>query len=382
MNESILFVDDDEFVLETYRRTFRKGYAVETAQGGEAGLAALANGGPFAVVVSDLRMPGMDGTQFLARAKERYPDTVRILLTGDADLWNAIEAVNSGNLFRFLTKPCPPAKLVAAVDAAVAQHRLITAERDLLDRTLRGAVRVLGEVLALVNTTAFGRADRTRRLIHDLAAVLPEAGRWEVDVAATLSQLGCVVVPENVLAAAERGDELSPAERKMIASHPTVARDLLAAIPRMETVSTIVWFQDQQYDGQNPEAPQGVEDQIPFGARVLKVVTDFDDLLVRQRTKPEAILEMKARPGFYDPAVLSALDELVQKEFPPERKDLAVHGLIAGMITAEDLYSDSGSLLLRRGSTLTPALILRLQNTAAQGGLSHMVPVLIPPAGV
>src|SRR5204863_3078931 len=132
-------------------------------------------------------------------------DAVRMLLTGYADLRQAIEVVNRGAIFRFLTKPCAPDALAAALDAALAQHRLVTAERELLDRTLRGSVQVLGEVLSLVNPTAFGQVVRVQRLVRELAGLIDGAGAWEIDVAAVLSRLGCVAVSEAVLAAVNRG---------------------------------------------------------------------------------------------------------------------------------------------------------------------------------
>jgi DNA-binding NtrC family response regulator len=115
-----------------------------TATSGKAGLERLSSDGPFAVVVSDMRMPEMNGAAFLAQVRERAPDTVRVLLTGQADLDSAIAAVNEGQIFRFLTKPCAPEMLISSLRAAEEQHRLITAERVLLEQTLHGAVKALG----------------------------------------------------------------------------------------------------------------------------------------------------------------------------------------------------------------------------------------------
>jgi len=140
MAEKILCVDDDPNVLSALERTLRKQYAIHTAEGAEEGIKAIEAEGPFAVIVSDLRMPGMDGIQFLAHVKEIAPDSVRIMLTGHADLKVSIEAVNEGNIFRFLTKPCPPEKLSKALDAGIELYRLVKAEKELLESTLRGSV--------------------------------------------------------------------------------------------------------------------------------------------------------------------------------------------------------------------------------------------------
>ncbi len=155
MIEKILLVDDEPNVLAGFARQLRESHTVETAPGGAEALDALDTRGPFAVVVSDMRMPGMDGAAFLARARDRYPDTVRILLTGYADIQSAIEAINRGGIFRFLTKPCPPHILTGALDDALAHYRLVTAERELVDMALRDSVPVVGEGLALANPSAF-----------------------------------------------------------------------------------------------------------------------------------------------------------------------------------------------------------------------------------
>ena len=142
--ERILLVDDDPNVLAGYTRTLRRQLIVETAPGGDAGLAAIAERGPFAVVVSDMRMPGMDGVQFLSQVRRRAPQTVRMMLTGNADQQTAIEAVNEGHIFRFISKPCPPERLLKNLLAGCHQHRLVTAERELLEQTLQGSVGTPG----------------------------------------------------------------------------------------------------------------------------------------------------------------------------------------------------------------------------------------------
>ncbi len=155
--------------------------------------------GPFAVVVSDLKMPGMSGIEFLAQVRTREPDTVRILLTGNAELHTAIDAINEGQIFRFLTKPCSPETLAEALKAGLVQHHLITAERELLDHTLSESIRVLTEVLALVNPEAFGRSARITRYVEAIAQNLHVSELWSIRTAAMLSQIGCVILPESVL---------------------------------------------------------------------------------------------------------------------------------------------------------------------------------------
>jgi FixJ family two-component response regulator len=130
--EKILFVDDEPAVLDGYQRLLRNQFHVNAALGGEQGLTLIQNAGPFAVVISDMRMPGMNGAQFLARVRGRAPNTARMLLTGHADLDVAIEAVNEGEIFQFLTKPCEREILVKAIRGALEKYRVVVAEKEIV----------------------------------------------------------------------------------------------------------------------------------------------------------------------------------------------------------------------------------------------------------
>ncbi|HBF34353.1 TPA: hypothetical protein DDW35_07290, partial [Candidatus Sumerlaeota bacterium] len=146
MSVKILLVDDEPDVLAGYYRVLRKQYDIQTAEGGSQALQILNPSDPPSVVVSDFNMPEMNGIAFLTEVRSRCPDSVRIMLTGNTDLESAMQAVNEGNVFRFLTKPCPVENLMRALDAGIEQHRLIRAEKELLENTVRGAVKTLSDI--------------------------------------------------------------------------------------------------------------------------------------------------------------------------------------------------------------------------------------------
>lgn len=375
MADKILFVDDEPNVLAGFARQLRGRYAVETAHGPAEGGRALAARGPFAVVVSDMRMPEMDGARFLARVRAEHPDAVRLLLTGYADLPSAIQAVNDGWIFRFLTKPCPPDALAAALDAALAQHRLVAAERELLEKTLRGSVQVLGELLALTNPPAFERALRIQRLVRALAADVPGAGAWEVDVAAILSQLGYAAVPEHLFEAIEKGHALSAEQEALLDRAPQAAVELLRPIPRLERVTEIVVHQHRRFDA--PVPPTGKD--IPLGARLLKAACDFDALTLRGVPRRQALDQLRSRPGWYDPDVLAGFGAALARAAEPAARTLPVSAVACGMLVADDVYNDAGACLLRRGTQVTQPLKLRLQSLAAEGRVPPTLRVLVPP---
>src|ERR1700737_4759461 len=236
----ILCVDDEPAVLEGLKLTLRRRFDVATATSGVEGLAVLEQNGGAAVVISDMRMPGMDGAAFLTKVRTLWPDSTRLALTGTPGRDAAAAAINEGQIFRFLTKPCAPDKLIAAVEAAVRQHQMVTAEKVLLQQTVLGSIRALVDVLAIVNPIAFGRGSRIKRLALDLAAAAGLPSSWELEAAALLSQLGYVSLPIELGEKAISGAALNADETLLLGEVPKLTQKLIARIPRLENVGTIL----------------------------------------------------------------------------------------------------------------------------------------------
>jgi response regulator RpfG family c-di-GMP phosphodiesterase len=378
MADKVLFVDDEPNLLAAVQRQLRKQFTVETALGGEQGLETVRLQGPFAVVVSDLRMPGMDGIQFLSQVREISPDTVRMMLTGNADLNAAIGAVNEGNIFRFMTKPCPSEILAMALHQGIGQYRLITAERELLEKTLRGSIKVLCEVLALLNPEAFGRASRITRYGKEIALRMQLDKVWEVETAATLSQIGCIMLPEGVLKKLYLGQELDGEELQLFNMHPSIASDLLAHIPRMQDIAEIITFQEKHYDGSGiPHDPRRGND-IPVGARILKAVLDFDTLTARGNPKDQAVFNLRESSGRYDPAVLDALEAVLIMEQGYELRFVKTRDLQDTMLLDQDLLTIDGRLLISRGYQVNHTMRERLKHFAQSPGIKEPIRVRVP----
>ncbi len=204
--EKILLVDDEVNVLLAYQRHMREQFHVTLAGDGAKGISVLKEQGPFAVVVADYRMPRMDGIQFLSLARQFEPDTVRIMFTGYADLDIAINAVNEGNIFWFLTKPCAPRKFKKALIAAVEQYKLVLAERELLEKTLKESIKVLTDVLSILSPGVCCLQDsRPTCIAKKLAMRLKVKKLWEVEVAAMFSRIGCITIPAKIIEKKTKG---------------------------------------------------------------------------------------------------------------------------------------------------------------------------------
>jgi response regulator RpfG family c-di-GMP phosphodiesterase len=363
-------VDDEPNILQAMERQFRKQFEIHTAVGPVLGLQAITGEGPFAVVVSDLRMPEMDGIEFLTRVRAVSPDTVRVILTGQADMDAAIAAVNQGNIFQFLTKPCPVDTLARTLHAAQEQHRLITAERELLEQTLRSSIAVLSEILGLVNPPAFGRAQRIRRYVVHMAAKMDLPDRWQFELAAMLSQIGSVTVPPEVLDKYYRMEPLTGKEAQILAAQSRVGSDLLARIPRLEVVARMVARQEA---GWYPGA--GKPDAASVGGHLLKVARDFDEQMTRGAESGVTLAAMQRNPE-YNPEFVTALQEVHVEESQRAVRLVSLRQLRTRMVMQDDVRGRNGLLLLAKGQEVTDSAIARLKGFAQTIGIVEPLRVL------
>jgi len=358
MSERILFVDDEPNVLEGIRRTVRKQGELHTAASGADGLRLLSEHGPFALVVSDMRMPLMNGAQFLAKVREQAPDTVRMILSGQADLQATIAAVNDGHIYRFLSKPCPTEQLLGAVEDGLKQYRLLTAEKVLLEQTLNGSVQMLIEILGMVRPAASARAARLQRYVTDLGAAL-------------VSQIGCVALPKEILSMAEADQKLSDEERRLYESHPEVAGKLLAAIPRLEDVAAIVTAQfGEPHWGSQPEDVRQW-DIRSAGRLLLRAAFEFDRLTMRGLSRDAAVESLRVSKLAFPQFVLKALLTLSRTGQDRIVRQIRLQDLEVGMILDEDLVSPKGIRLVPVGQEVTRALIVRLTSIAGGVGVAE-----------
>lgn len=371
MNARVLFVDDEVNVLEGIQRGLRKRVELHVATSGEQGLKLIQQAGPFAVIVSDMRMPEMNGAQFLAKARERSPDSVRMILSGQADLEATISAVNDGHIFRFINKPCSADQLWATLETGIEQHRLVTAEKVLLEQTLAGAVKMLTEILAIVSPAAYGRASRLQRYVEAMASAVGVSDRWQLPLAAMVSQIGCIGLPKDTLSKIAAGQQLSDEERRLFDSHPEVAGKLLAAIPRLEDVAAIVAAQRSPPSTSDGAGDPTHGDTRRVGQLLLWAASEFDRQIVAGVGSAAALKSMRESCPAVTPAICGALTALCAAVRPTIRRMIGLKDLLPGMLLDQDLMSTKGLRLVPSGQEITPTLLVRLRTIASGVGVEE-----------
>jgi response regulator RpfG family c-di-GMP phosphodiesterase len=373
MSNKILFVDDDVNLLSAFQRTLRKSFALEVAAGPREALELLNAAGPFAVIVADMRMPGMDGLTLLEHAAKVAPDTVRIMLTGNPDQSTTMGAINRGHVTRFLSKPCPPEVLVPVLQDALQQHLRTTTERAVLESTLTQCVQALAQVFGMTMPEAHERGECLRGLVRDFALAAGVGPVWELETAALLSPIGLAALPAEVTRklfarVALEGDESAIARRV-----PKVGHDLLHNIPRMENIARIILYQDKNFDGSGFPEDGCKEDDIPIGARLLKIVRDRLDLEAEGKIGPTAQTIMTERFGIYDYRLLgpcfARFPALLRPRLDGEKapRHLALSELEPGHHLYTDIVTTSGFVVAATGHQLTGILIERLTNLVELG---------------
>lgn len=372
----ILWVDDDPNIIAASQRYLRKDYTVHAANSAHEGLIRIDKEGPFAVIISDLKMPGVDGIEFLAQAQIVTPDSIRIMLTGYAEQEVAINAVNRGNIFRFLTKPCHPSDILDAVGAAARQNELVLAERQLLGKTLMGSIQVMADLLALSNPLAFRHVRTVMQVTLGVARELGVKNLWKLEAAVIFSQIGFTSIPGPVLEKHFRGESLSPDENTMVSALPQISQDLIQHIPRLGGVAKIIALHSTSKNDDTILNRQS----LPFKAHLLHTAIDYDRMRSRGLPHRDVVKVLEHNQRDYAPVVVEAIAKLKFESDGLERLHLYIDELKPGMILDEDITTIDHVMLIPKGLTINQVTRQRLKNYRLQGEIEDRIWVLIPPA--
>lgn len=344
---TILCVDDDANVLEGLRLHLRPHVDVLTALSGSDGLEILRRHGEVAVVISDMRMPEMDGAEFLSQARSVAPHAVRALLSGFSDFDAALKAVNEGQVFRFISKPCAPEDLLATVVCCLEHHELLQAERTLLNHTLIGCVKVMLDLVGMAAPVARNKAVRIRDRISRIARANNLRQRWQLELSASLSQIGALAVldsahePLEAMTSDASSEQLARANRRVA--------DLIQNIPRLGPVGELLHGLRQV----SPSSEKRV--------RLLGAVIAMDDMGDEGVASNEALAEL-ART--YGDDVCELIKSSHQQSADEEFGVVTLEDMQPGMRLVEDLRTVDGVLLALEGTDLDRSAIRHLREHA------------------
>jgi response regulator RpfG family c-di-GMP phosphodiesterase len=334
---------------------------------------------PFQVIVSDMRMPDMNGINLLTQVRREFPDVVRALLTGHGDLEIVARAVNEGNIFRFLAKPCSMGEILDAVRACVRQHCLVSAERVLLEETLKGSIDAMSEILALSSPTLFGRGTRVKTLAELMCT---EAGipiDWQMQVAAQLSQIGRITLPDTIATKLATGEPLSAQESGMVERVPQVTYNIISHIPRLDEVLMTIQFMDKNFDGTGSPRGKISGDDIPIASRVLKLANRIEELQGRGYSVRRILDSLRVETGAYDPRLLKAYEAIADvAEDKAGPRGMLMHEMRIGMVMVEPVRSQAGVMLVAAGQEVSESLLRRIQNYHDTVGI--VLPLWVRPA--
>lgn len=340
MANKVLLVDDEPKILSAFRRKLNSRFDLELAPGGPEALQVINNSPPFAVVVSDMRMPEINGQDLLCHLKNSFPETTRVMLTANTDQDTASLAINDCGVFRFLTKPYSSDALAGVIEQGISEHQRFVNERDLLKKTLEGTIELVNSALEMVNPEAVVRMNRVRSLTHAVCEQLDCENAWEIEAAAALSQIGTFASPNKV------------AEQTVC--NAEVAATMVNHLPRMEAVSEMLSYQD---NGTCSPETYG-ETNAEKGAQLLAAILKFDSMADRH-SADHAIKQLLSTDSFVDRREWrEAISMAATKEH--ESHAVTIDKLTLSMIIDEDIFTNRGVLLIKRGCKVTDSLRQRL----------------------
>jgi response regulator RpfG family c-di-GMP phosphodiesterase len=370
MNKRVLFVDDEQNLLSSYKRILHNKFEITTSNSPRAALEVIKSAGsknPFSVIVSDFKMPEMNGLKFLQEAKKIAPVTVRALLTGFADIDTSIAAINEGAIFRFLTKPCPPQILIYALTNCIEQYELVNSERELIRGTLQGSIKMMTEVLAMANPVAFGMSERIKRIVSRVLKEYPVKMGWQIEVAAMLSQVGVASIPSTIIEKINNGESLTVEEEKQYKSCAEVGANLITNIPRLDQVAEIIRHQDSNS-----------VHNIPVGSKMINLIKTYDKLVSTGVSKTEVFETLHMNENLYGAQLITAFAKVMGEDTGGVQNALYIQELKAGMIVDQQVRTKDNLLLINKGQQLSEASILRLNNYGKSCGVNEPINVIIP----
>jgi putative two-component system response regulator len=371
---NIMVVDDQPANLKLLEDLLtQQGHLVRSFPRGRLALDAAARHLPDLILL-DINMPEMNGFEVCQRLKAdaKLAPVPVLFLSALNETKDKLDAFRSGGV-DYITKPFQLEEVRARVDTHLQLHRARQVERELLEKTLGGAVKALSDLAHLTSPTLTERSGALRSMVIHMAAQLRLPDAWQYELAAVLCLIGCITLPSDTFEHAYVGDKASAEELQMYRSHPDVGFRLLSRIPRLENVAEMIRL--QQVETSN----WANNDVAERGSRMLKTAQELDRRTLRGIPFQTACDQLRAAPGKYPTALLESLKGYSPSRVHFEVKRLPSQQLLPGMILEDDVVTAEGSLMvISKGTTLTVTLIERVQNFARTRGVREPIQVRAP----
>ena len=354
----VLFVDDEVSILKGFKLNLGRKYEVFTADSGSEGLRILEEEGPIQVIVSDFAMPRMNGADFLEKVREQDKEVVTMLLTGQADFDDLCEVVRRGEIFRLLGKPCSPELLDKNIEQALRQYQLLSAEKELLEKTLNGAIAAITSLLSAANPMFFGRAQRVKVLAKDIASEIQVAHEWRLEVACDFCYLGYLTLPDDAQRKVYEGEDLSPEMQDVVSGFPEFVSTLIKDIPRLGKIRKIIELIGSGYAERNDEYS---EERII--ASIIHLAQVYDLWESKGLAKGEVFEKIRSMESSFVPGSIDALAntrELGGRFSEPSH--VSPIELKPGMRLLEELVLSDGKLLAPMGAIVNSSYLQSIQS--------------------
>ena len=358
MKPKVLFVDDEPEVLSSFLSILKIHYDISTSDNPVEAVSIVKNNGPFSVVVSDYRMPKMNGVELLSEIMKIEKNTTRILLTGYSDFQAIVQAINNGNIYRYLTKPIVIEQLINNIDDGIRQYNLLKSEKELLEKTLKGSIKLLIDLLSVSNTKSFVRVSRVKNIVKRLASKLNYEPMWEAEIAVMLSEIGLVGVPFDIVDKKERRLPLTPEEIKIYNNHPKIGSELIKNIPRLENIARAIEYQSvsnfTDFDPSEIDSNKAL-----MLSQIITVAKIYDKISDAGLSHLDAIDYLNKRKNF-SPHIIKLLEiEFDDRDISRSAsiESVFIEDLKEDMILADDIVDNFGMILYAKGKELSDMIL-------------------------
>lgn len=361
----VLLVDDESHILTSYARGLRKHYQLVTASSAAEALKLIEQQKtPFPVIVSDFNMPEMTGDEFFKQCLKLSPDSVRVLLSGKADIESIISCINEGKIFRFMLKPCNLDTMKKTLDDSLRQYELIRAEKVILGQTLIATVQLCIDFLSLSNPRVYSYVTKIKNFVEEVAKHLKLDNIWRYTIAALLSHTGDVLISQQHSDELVKKNQLNTHDKQFHQESINVSAKIIEKIPKLEIISKIIQHQTNNLSDLTKETDKPIKEYESYiiGAQLLKSVIDFEKKLTAGLTIDRAIKKMSEFPDFYHHDIVAALHVIKQNE-SNLKASVKVADLTTKMTIATDIYNNQGNLIVPKGQVLNSLFIAKLNES-------------------